>query len=152
MAIRGPLPTDDLDEGGGDSMFAEINITPLTDVMLVLLIIFMVSSSAMVDAAREGQLEVDLPTAGVGVTSTPIPEALVVSILKDGRVAVAGEVTADDQLFDVLKLRREKNPKLALVIDADGDLAHRKVVRVIDVARQAGFTDVGIGVMPGSAP
>ena len=67
----------------------------------------------------EGQLEVDLPTAGAAVTSTPIPEALVVSILKDGRVAVAGEVTPDDQLFDVLKLRREKNPKLALVIDAE---------------------------------
>ena len=149
MAIRGPLPADDPEEGG-DSLFNEINITPLTDVMLVLLIIFMVSSSAMVDAAREGQLEVDLPTAGAAVTSTPIPEALVVSILKDGRVAVAGEVTADDQLYDVLKNRLEKNPKLALVIDADGDLAHRKVVHVIDEARQAGFTDVGIGVMPGA--
>jgi biopolymer transport protein ExbD len=151
VAIRGPLPADDSAEGG-DSLFAEINITPLTDVMLVLLIIFMVSSSAMVDAAREGQLEVDLPTAGAAVTSTPIPEALVVSILKDGRVAVAGEVTPDDQVHDVLKLRLEKNPKLALVIDADGDLAHRKVVRVIDEARQAGFTDVGIGVMPGTGP
>jgi biopolymer transport protein ExbD len=149
VAIRGPLPAADPEEGG-DSLFNEINITPLTDVMLVLLIIFMVSSSAMVDAAREGQLEVDLPTAGAAVTSTPLPEALVVSILKDGRVAVAGEVTADDQLYDVLKLRLGQNPKLALVIDADGDLAHRKVVHVIDQARQAGFTAVGIGVMPGA--
>ena len=152
MAIRGPLPADESEEASNDSLFAEINITPLTDVMLVLLIIFMVSSSAMVDAAHEGQLEVDLPTAGTGVTSTPIPEALVVSILRDGRVAVAGEITADDVLLDVLKERVTKNPKLSLVIDADGDLAHRKVVHVIDVARQAGFTDVGIGVMPGTAP
>jgi len=149
VAIQGPLPTEDLDEAVSEGLFAEVNITPLTDVILVLLIIFMVSSSAMVDAAREGQLEVDLPTAGNATSSTPIPEALVVSILKDGRVAVAGEVIADDELEATLQSRRRQNPKLALVIDADGDLAHRKVVHVIDVARRSGFTDVGIGVNPG---
>jgi biopolymer transport protein ExbD len=147
VALRGPLPADEREEGG-EALFAEVNITPLTDVMLVLLIIFMVSSSALLNEAREGQLDVELPSAGSVVASQPMPEALVVSIVKDGHVNVGGESIADEQLLALLRDRLAENSKQSLVIDADGDLAHRMVVHVIDVARLAGFSDVGFGVMP----
>jgi biopolymer transport protein ExbD len=142
--------------GGGDGgdeddapIFAEVTITPLTDVILVLLIIVMVSANQMVDAAREGRLEVDLPTAGAGSSDATPGEALVIGIMRDGRIAVGGESIDEASLQQLLKDRIAKNPNTPIVIDADGDLAHKSVVRVLDVARQAGVTNIGIGVTPG---
>lgn len=144
MPITGPKQQDETE----DSFFAEVNITPLTDVILVLLIIFMVSSSAMVDAVRDGQLDVDLPRAGAKSASLSAKDALVVSILEDGRVGIEGKIVGEQEILQALKDQYKKNPSISLVIDADGDLAHRKVVHVIDLAREAGFNDVGIGVRP----
>ncbi|MEK7704628.1 MAG: biopolymer transporter ExbD, partial [Myxococcota bacterium] len=80
-------PTDhgtDEDEGfGGPSVFAEINITPLTDVVFVLLIIFMVGSGAMIEAARHGELDVSLPRAGASSTPAQAPAEIVVALLRD---------------------------------------------------------------------
>ena len=62
----GRLPENDGDGDGGDGIVAEINITPLTDIFLVLLIIFMITSSAMIEAGPK----VNLPQAGVTSTET----------------------------------------------------------------------------------
>ena len=147
MATNMPTSTDDGDDES--PIFAEVTITPLTDVILVLLIIVMVSANQMVDAAREGRLEVDLPTAGAGSSDTTPGEAMVIGIMKDGRIAVGGETIDETSLQAMLKDRMQKNQQTPIVIDADGDLAHKSVVRVLDIARQAGVTNIGIGVTPG---
>ena len=147
MATNMPQIADDADDES--PIFAEVTITPLTDVILVLLIIVMVSANQMVDAAREGRLEVDLPTAGAGSSDTTPGEAMVIGIMKDGRIAVGGETVDEGSLQTMLKDRMLKNHETPIVIDADGDLAHKSVVRVLDIARQAGVTNIGIGVTPG---
>src|SRR5262245_9743826 len=97
MAL-GRLPEEENDGGGG--IFAEINITPLTDIFLVLLIIFMVSASSMVDransAAREG-VKVNLPK-GATKEIDPGAKSLVVSINKAGQTTVAGQPVQDSDL------------------------------------------------------
>lgn len=144
MAMQLPDPDDDRDE----SIFAEINITPLTDIILVLLIIFMVTSSAMVEAAREGRFEVELPRAGQGQTGAGEERTLVVTILRDGRVAVGADTIAATDLATVLKERVKTDPQVLIVIDADGEVKHQRVVEVLDRVRAAGFANVGIGVAP----
>lgn len=130
------------DEGGG--LFAEINITPLTDVILVLLVIFMVASSAMVDAMREGTIDVTLPTASTAASDKVDADALIVGITADGRTFVGGEAVGDDRLIEVLEETRKRAPATMIVVQADGALQHRKVVEIIDLLRKSGFTNVGI--------
>lgn len=134
---------DDLNVDAG--IFAEINITPLTDVILVLLIIFMLSSSAMVDAIRQGKLDVTLPQSAAGAKDAIPEESLVVGIAADGRIFVKGEFISDTELDTLLKETQQRAPRTAVVIEADGDLQHKNVVKVIDKVRSAGFAMVGIG-------
>ena len=149
MSIRTLKTADEPDDfaDGSEAIFAEINITPLTDVILVLLIIFMVSSSAMLDAAREGRLDLSLPKATTGTAEEAAP--LMVDLAQDGRITVSGETTGEDEIADTLKRMYSENPARALVLQADGELPHRKVVHIIDLARSAGFAKVQIAVEQG---
>ena len=144
MPFQAPKQNDDAaDEDAG--IFAEINITPLTDVILVLLIIFMVSSSAMVDAMREGRLDVALPKAGSAATPTNEAKTLVVGVAPDGRLFVHGKFVNEEELTQVLEETHKADADTVVIVDADGHLEHHNVVTVIDKVRAAGFTTVGIG-------
>ena len=145
MALRQPdhgFADDDAPDG---AIFCDINITPFTDVILVLLIIFMVSSSAMVDAARDGYLDVTLPQAGNAAQAAGDMATLVVGMAQDGRLFVHGQFVSDDELMTLLAETHETAPKTVVIVDADGALEHRRVVGVIDRVRAAGFATVGIG-------
>lgn len=150
MALVGQaydLTQDDAPEG---AIFSEINITPFTDVILVLLIIFMVSSSAMVDAAREGHLDVSLPQAGNAAKTQGDAPTLVVGMGQDGRLFVHGQTLDEPALLDLLQQTYKTAPNTVVIVDADGALTHRRVVGVIDRVRAAGFATVGIGAEGGS--
>ena len=127
------------------AFFAEINITPLTDVILVLLIIFMVSSSAMMDAVREGRLDVSLPQAGSTTATAEDSPTLVVGLDKEGQIFVDGEAISEADLAPRLAAVHTESPSTVVIIDADGQMEHRNVVSVIDRVRAAGFASVGIG-------
>ncbi len=147
MSFQGPKVggQDEVEEDDGSvGLFADINITPLTDVILVLLVIFMVASSAMVDSMREGMIDVTLPTASTAAKDKVEAEALIVGITADGRVFVHGQAVDDAALLEALEAERKKAPNTMIVVQADGALQHRKVVEVIDKLRKAGYSNVGI--------
>ena len=149
MPLQAPKRDElsDTDDEGG-ALFAEINITPLTDVILVLLVIFMVASSAMVDAMREGMIDVALPTASTATKDKVEAEAVVVGISADGRIYLHGEVIDDARLLDALAVERKKSPGSMIVVQADGGLQYSKVVDVIDKLRKAGYNNVGMAAEP----
>src|SRR5215213_10123445 len=93
MAIGSPSGGDGLeDEVGSGGIFADINITPLTDIFLVLLIIFMVTTTAIAEQDRnDSGLKVDLPKGGTKNAGTA-PHDLAVAVLQDGRTVVGGRV------------------------------------------------------------
>ncbi len=146
MPFQAPKRDDlnELDDEGGGGLFAEINITPLTDVILVLLVIFMVASSAMVDSMREGMIDVTLPAASTAAKDKVETEAFIVGITADGRVFVRGQAVDDAALLEALEAERKKSPSSMIVVQADGSLQHKKVVEVIDKLRKAGYSNVGI--------
>jgi biopolymer transport protein ExbD len=84
-------------QNGSDDIVAEINMTPLIDIMLVLLIIFMVTSTA----ALESGLDVDLPEASA-TTEMKNQEIVVISLAKDGRLAVQGKAVTSSTLQDAI--------------------------------------------------
>ncbi|MBN1962358.1 MAG: biopolymer transporter ExbD [Deltaproteobacteria bacterium] len=148
MAFQGPKQhdndNDESEDEGGGALFAEINITPLTDVILVLLIIFMVASSAMVDAMRDGMIDVNLPTASTAASEKVDADAVIIGIAMDGRIYMHDEVIDETQLFKKLEIERKKNPGAMIIVQADGELQYRKVVEVIDKLRKAGYANVGM--------
>src|SRR5512140_2099121 len=152
MAIgKVPGSGDELED---DGVFADINITPLTDIFLVLLIIFMVTSSVIVNQgggnARAG-LKVNLPKGGHAADVVPAATDLPVALLADGRLVLAGKVVTEDELRKALDEARKKNPETLVIVQADEGVLHGKVVQVMELAKQAGLAQLAIGVREGPA-
>lgn len=144
----GQVPKASDDEEG---VFAEINITPLTDIFLVLLVIFMVTSSVIVNAnggATKAGLKVNLPKGG-SADAQAKPSDISVAILEDGRIVVSGDVVTMDELKKALDAAREKSPDTLVIVQADTGVAHGKVVEVMELAKGAGLAQLAIGVREG---
>jgi biopolymer transport protein ExbD len=148
MAV-GKLPGVDPDEGD-EGVFAEINITPLTDIFLVLLIIFMVTSTVIVRRADAGSgakagIKVNLPKGGaadVRVSRADLP----VAVLQDGRVVLQGNVVTLEELEQAFGRAKAENPDTLVIVQADESVAHGKVVEVMELAKKAGLAQLAIGV------
>jgi biopolymer transport protein ExbD len=118
--------------GGDEDINAEINMTPLIDIMLVLLIIFMVSSSA----AIESGLDVNLPE--VNAVSDKTEAILVISLSKEGTVAVQGEITPPEALKDKISAKLAELKTQAVILEGDGESMLNETMAVMDTAKMAG--------------
>ena len=143
MAASGPRSDDGEGEGGG-GIFAEINITPLTDIFLVLLIIFMVTTTAIAEAGgQNGGLKVNLPKGGKSGEANAVHD-LAIAVLEDGRTVVGGKVVDEGALVAILDKVQQANPDTVVLVQADQGVAHGKVVAVMDLARRHGLSRLAI--------
>ncbi len=144
MAL-GKVPGDpESDIAGGEAgIFADINITPLTDIFLVLLIIFMVSSSVMVETASRAGVKVNLPK-GAAKEIDPGAKSLVISILKNNEMRVAGQVVKEEDLKSLFTSAVAKDPSTQVIIEADEGVIHGTVVHVMELAKNAGLMRLAI--------
>lgn len=134
-----------IDETVEDSIFAEINITPLTDIFLVLLIIFMISSSAML----EGGLQVKLPTAKTtSLTKTKSGKPIYVTVAKDGKISVNEKDAPEEQLIVTLKEAISKSDERTVIIRGDESIFLGKAVKIMDAARTAGADKIALATQP----
>lgn len=124
-------------------IFAEINMIPLIDVSLILLIIFMVITPFLV----QSQIQVNLPKASSGA-KTADEEVLKVQIAANGDVAVDGKKVKLQRLEKELILRFSKSFKKTVLVEADRSVAVEKVVTVLDIAKKLGAGKIGIAVKP----
>jgi biopolymer transport protein ExbD len=131
------LPSGDGADGGGNGIVAEINITPLTDVFLVLLIIFMVTASAIQSQGKN----VNLPEAAVSETT---PMGVTVTVTADGRVQVNDQTVAAAQLVPALKAALEESRDKFVVLRGDRQVLLGQAVNILDVAQQAGARGIGL--------
>src|SRR5690348_9792395 len=130
MAIGGAGGNGDEGEGEGGGIFADINITPLTDIFLVLLIIFMVTTTAIAESGKdEGGFKVNLPKGGKGDVAG-VSRDLTVVILADGRVAVAGKVLDPPGLKAAFAEAKAQSGEPLVLFQADEGVPHGRVVQV----------------------
>jgi biopolymer transport protein ExbD len=123
-----------------DDLISGINVTPLVDVVLVLLIIFMVTATYIVRAS----IEVDLPRAAHGGEATGT--ILSVIVTRDGQVWLDGAQRTEDELVSRTRAAVAKDADARAIISADKGALHGAVVRVIDLVRGAGVTRFAIHV------
>ena len=147
MALgKAPGHKHDDDDGSEGAIFAEINITPLTDIFLVLLIIFMVASSVSVAKAREqarSGLTVNLPKG----TRREIPEraqSMIVEIAPNGDILADGVPVKKENIRGLFLARFKNAPDTQVILRADRSVPHGTVVEVMEAAKDVGLRNLAI--------
>jgi biopolymer transport protein TolR len=125
-------------KGGG--IIEGINVTPLVDITLVLLIIFIVTAKMVVSPS----VPLDLPQASNG---EEVQTIFSVSLPKSGELLIDGQTVAEAALVAHAKSALAKDKELRAVIQADGDVPHRRVISVLDRLKEAGLTRVAFGTV-----
>jgi biopolymer transport protein TolR len=120
----------------GSPMLGEINVTPLVDVVLVLLLVFMVTAPMM-----SRGIDVSLPVADQ--PQIPQEDRITVSVRSDGTVFVADQPVNLLLLEDRLKGLTSGRPESVVYLRADEGLRYGQVIRVVDVIRRAGIDRIG---------
>jgi biopolymer transport protein ExbD len=123
-----------------DDMLAEINVVPLVDVILVVLIIFMVTAPMIMKPS----INVNLPKAASGEATTP--SKLNITISSDGKLNLDGKPADDSEIQAAAQAEVKKNPDIQAIISADKDVSHGRVVSVLDVVKSAGVKKFAISI------
>ena len=131
---------------GRRGIIAGINVTPLVDITVVLLIIFIVTAKIVVTPA----VPLDLPKASTGQELQIIFSVLLPT---DGRMLVNGTPVADrNALEQRASAALADNAELRAVIQADGAVPHRDVIAVLDTLKRAGMTRIAFGALSDGRP
>ena len=136
MAGAGSAFPDD-DDG---RMITDINVTPLVDIVLVLLIVFMVTATYIVNPS----IKVDLPKAASGSEQTQTTLSL--TLEAGGTLDLNGEVSNETAVTAFIATALPKDPELQAVISADKESSHGQVVALIDLIKRAGIKRFAINV------
>lgn len=130
------------DDGGDGGLISAINVTPLVDVTLVLLIIFMVTARIIVSQG----MPMDLPKAASGEDMQTV---FSVELTEDGKTFVdSTQVAGDLVIGEMATEAKKKNPELRAVIRADQKVPHGRVIQVLDTLKQAKLSKVAFAVTP----
>lgn len=136
-----PDDDDDLDDG----VVAEINITPLTDVFLVLLVIFMVTTSVV---ANQGK-NIDLPGAAI---SDQTPRGVTIEVTPDGQIAVNDAAVRSEDLHRVLSAALQSSREKVVILRGDRAVLLGQAVNILDIAQQAGAESIALATKPPPPP
>jgi len=129
-----------------DEPTAQINIVPFVDIVLVLLVIFLLTSKIIARAA----FPIDLPTAAHAGEVVDVTANVVITA--SGELLLDGAATTRDALRDGIRKRLAAEPKLRAVIAADKGLRYEQVIEVIDTVKGAGVTAFALNIQRAAGP
>jgi biopolymer transport protein ExbD len=130
-------------DGDGEGEMT-LNLTSLIDVVFLLLIFFMVTTTFM-DPEREIGLE--LPQASSGTPVEETPEEIVINVLRDGTLSVSGETVTKETLNASLLRAARNDPETPVTIRGDRLVHHEDIVGVMDACGQAGLSNLAVGTL-----
>jgi biopolymer transport protein ExbD len=123
-------------------LITDINVTPLVDIMLVLLIIFMLTAHLI---ARQ-VIEVQLPKAAQAAAVNPT--TLAVTLTREGRMFLNGIPATPESLRTAIQAAVAKDPKTQVIVAGDKNVSHGRVVWVLDLVKSLGVTSFAIQIDP----
>ena len=127
---------------GGGAVFSEINITPLTDIFLVLLIIFMVTTAVTIESAAH----VDLPKAEAPQQQTDKPKGIIVTYTSDHQIFVNDKQVTEPELSPALHTALDASTDKIVIFQGDPKVIMGDMVRILDIAKSAGAAAIAIAV------
>jgi biopolymer transport protein ExbD len=129
-----------------DDAITGINVTPLVDITLVLLIIFMVTTKIVLNQT----VPLDLPKAATGTSDVQVVFSIILAA--DGRAMVdTKSIPNDDAILQLARDAQTQHPDLRAVIKADSAVTHGRVIHVLDLLKQAHVNKIAFGVTPVAA-
>jgi biopolymer transport protein ExbD len=131
-------------EGGEGGIVAEINVTPLTDIFLVLLIIFMVTSTALTQQGTK----VNLPRAGAGGAE---PAGIIITATADQKIELNGKAVPFDGLRAALADALQKSAEHNVILQGDRTVVLEQAVQIMTIAKEAGAEKISIATAPPEA-
>jgi biopolymer transport protein ExbD len=131
---------------GRAKTIAAINVTPLVDVVLVLLVILMVASTYIVAQT----LKVHLPRARMSDGTADKPNT--VQLMKTGELRWNEQPVNENDLEGLIRTAVAADSEMSLVVSADKEALHGQVVHIMDLAKVAGVTKFAINIMQGAGP
>jgi biopolymer transport protein ExbD len=130
-----------LDGDNDQPIVAEINVTPLTDIFLVLLIIFMVTSTALTQQGTK----VNLPRAGAGGAE---PSGIIVTATADHRIELNGKPVDLEGLRPALETAFQKGSERNVILQGDRNVVLEQAVQIMTIAKEAGAEKIAIATAP----
>lgn len=126
-----------LERTAGPQPMSEINMTPLVDVMLVLVVIFIITAPLLVSAVK-----VDLPQSQ-GVAALDAPKFIALTLDKTGQAFVDDRPLGQKAMVDALRQAAQRHPDTEVRLRADATVPYGRVVEVMGLAHQAGLHRIG---------
>lgn len=122
-------------------LVADINITPFTDVILVLLVIFMITTPLI----SQSNIKVNLPEAKSGISIEGARQTQVdIAITQEGPVYLDGKLVTKSELREKIKAMHRNNPDLSVIVRSDKSVRFQEIVNVLDPLTELGITKLNI--------
>ena len=135
----------DMSGGDDEEIISEINVVPLVDIVLVLLIIFMVTATLITGKA----IKVELPKASTGEEQQA--STLWITMKADQSIFLNGQPIGSKNLAFAIRKQKTTNPKVQAILTIDQSIRHGRVIGLIDLIRKAGVGQFSFNVVPGEA-
>ncbi len=123
-----------------DEVIDGINITPMVDVILVLLVIFMVTANFL----KKESININLPK--VQAADPNVSKSVQVAMTRDGKILLEGQETTEEKLVVTLQSDLKFRPNMRLTLSADEKLAYGTIMKLMGVIRKAGVSRVALSV------
>lgn len=123
-----------------------LNLTPMIDIVFLLIIFFMLGTKFTELSEAEKKIPLKVPEVAAGATMTPAPERRVISVYRDGRIALDREEMSLSELVAELTQAREEYSDLGVIVRGDAEGTFQNVASVLSACRKAGVSDMGISV------
>jgi biopolymer transport protein ExbD len=130
----GSIQNEDNDEIGN------INITPMVDIILVLLVIFMVTANFL----KKESVNINLPK--VAAADPNVAESVQIAITRDGKVLLEGNEINNEKLLNTLEKKSKLRPNMRVTLSADDKLPYGLIANVMGLIRKAGVTKIALSV------
>ncbi|HMV41940.1 MAG TPA: biopolymer transporter ExbD [Leptospiraceae bacterium] len=127
-------------QSGDDDEIGNINITPMVDVILVLLVIFMVTANFL----KKESININLPK--VQAADPNVAQSVQVAITRDGKILLEGQSTDEEKLFRTLERDSKLRPNMRITLSADEHLAYGTITKLMGLIRKAGVTRIALSV------
>jgi len=123
-----------------DGIISDINITPMVDVILVLLVIFMVTANFL----KKESININLPK--VAASDPNIKESKQIALTRDGRFFLEGKLVTQDVLVDEISRETKYRPNMRVTLSADENISYGSVSTLMGILRKCGVTKIALSV------